>query len=553
MSRALPVLVLCGLAACTTTESNGIDIELYASTHQQDESADELLGPGGPADIIEMVVIQSDDPNGSQRKADLQVATRAGKVPSLETGEGLRIYVRGFFDNDGPKFYGASAPFDAPLQDATGVSVQVGRADCVGLNTSSRRHSRQGGTEDLEKQRVGHTVTELRDGRILVVGGAQIGPDGAPTVIEASIEIYDPATAQFFSFGQLNEPRAWHTSTRLAGNQVLIVGGVRGVGADGVTVSNTAAIIDVGGIVPSVTALAGPFDTGDERYRHAATRLDDGSVLIAGGLGPMGTPLDSVYRYFASGIADPGAGRFVQQGSMLEARSQHTLTGLARGNEPAVVAGGLGVDGPLASIEVFTINPNQGGCVNDQTPSPESGCWIRPTGRVLQRARFSHRAVRVGGSRKEKVLWVGGYASEDRSQLARELEMLDERLEVTSGGDTLEFGRGDLAAAELADGDVLVVGGRSGDAPQVVATRLRRREDPATRALVGFAADDVEPDCDMSEARYGHEAIRMTTGTVLIVGGVSLDGGGQPVASRRAEIYFPRVVDLSTVYPSPSF
>ncbi len=550
MSRVLPVLFVCGLVACTTTETNSVDIELYATTHQQDESPDQLLGASGPADIIEMVVIRSEDPDGSQRKADLEVLSRTGKVPSLETGEGLRIYVRGFLENDGPKFYGASAPFDAPLKSGTGVSIQVGRADCVGLNTSSRRHSRQGGTEDLDQQRVGHTVTELPDGRILVVGGAQIGPDGEPTSVGASIEIYDPATSQFFAFGQLTEPRAWHTATRLTGTQVLIVGGINGASADGVTVSKTAAVIDVGGIVPSITTLAGPFDTGDERYRHAATRLDDGSVLVAGGIGPMGTPLDSAYRYFASRIADPSAGRFVQQGSMLIARSQHTLTGLARGNEPAVVAGGLGTDGALASIEVFTINPNQDGCVNDQTPSQDVGCWIRPTGRVLQRARFAHRAVRVG-SRQEKVLWIGGYASEDRSQLARELEMLDERLEVASGGDTLEFGRGDLAAAVLSDGDVLVVGGRSGDAPQVVATRLRRREDPVTRELVGFAADDVDPDCDMSEARYGHEAIRITTGTVLIVGGVSLDGSGQLVASRRAEVYFPRVVDLSTVYPEP--
>ncbi len=535
--RTSAVLLGLSLAACSTPEKASVDIKLYATYDH-----DDLLTAAGPADVIEMVVIHSDDPVRSQRKADLQVASRSGKMPSLESGEGLRIYVRGFFGGDGPLFYGASAPFDAPSDS---VSVQVGPTDCVTPNRATPLNPHPAGNEDMKVQRVGHTLTELGDGRILIVGGARIAPDESPSEVETSFEVFDPALSQFYTLGQLNEPRAWHTATLLTPTRVLVVGGINGAGADGVSVSTTAAVIDVSTTVATVTTLAGPFDTGDERYRHRADRLRDGSVLIAGGLGPTGAPLATTWRFFPGDVADPRAGRFEQQGRLAEARSEHTLTALLdRGNEPAVVAGGLGVDGALASIEVFTTNPQQGGCVNDQRPSVDFGCWIRPTGRVLQRARFGHRAVRVGVDR-EKVLWVGGFASEDRAQFARELEMLDEGLEVVSGGDSLEFGRGDLAAVRLADGDVVVAGGRSGDAPHGVVTRLRRREN----ADEGFVAVAVDPQCDLSEARWGLQAVRLTTGTVLFAGGVSVNAERNKVATRRAAIYFPRVVDLSTVYP----
>jgi hypothetical protein len=395
-------------------------------------------------------------------------------------------------------------------------------------------------------------MTELADGRVLIIGGAMIGADEAPTEIHSSFEVFDPSKSHFKSLGQLREPRAWHTATRISPTQVLVVGGINAVTADGVSVSSTAEIIDVSGAVPVVTVLSGVFDTGAERYRHAAARLSDGTVLIAGGIGPGGGPLDSTYRYFPSPTTDPAGSVFVQQGRLAEARSLHTLTALVRGHEPAVVVGGLGEAGALASVEVFTTNPQQGGCLNDQTPSQRVGCWIRPTGRVLQRARFGHAAV-VVGDRGEKVLFVGGYATEDRQTLARELELLDERLEIEPGGDVLEFGRGEVAAAALADGDVLLVGGRTGaHGAHAVATRLRRRIDPDTREFTGFSANDVEPGCDLGEARWGLHALRLTTGTVLIAGGVGFNVmQDSTVASRRAEIYFPRVIDLSTVYPRP--
>lgn len=545
--RALACLLALGAFSCTPEPTDNFVFRLYTTFGHED-----LLTAAGPANIIEMVVIQSDDPVGSQRKIDLQVASRSGKAVSLENGDAMRIYVRGFFGNDGPHFYGASAPFSAPPD--TPVQIQVGPTDCVGANVAGQSND-AAAKEDMVEKRAGHTLTELADGRVLVVGGAELGEGESVTRLHASFEVFDPALSHFKTLGNLGSPRAWHTATRIGASRVLLVGGVDQTSVDGLQISTTADIVDLSGPVPVVTTV-GSFDTGDERYRHAATSLEDGSVLIVGGLGSMGTPLASTYRYFPSVTADPRGGQFVKQGNLAEARSMHSLTALNRGNEPAVVAGGLGAAGALATLEVFTVNPQQGGCLNDQTPSARAGCWIRPTGRVLRRARFGHAAVIVDRNPQNpnhnwSVLFVGGYATEDRSSMARELEMLDGALEVQPGGDTLAFGRGELAAATLADGDVVVAGGRTGDASgHAVTTRLRRRVDEAGD-LAGFAADDVDEGCDLGEARWGLQAIRLVTGTVLFTGGVSFHGmRGETVASRRAEVYFPRVVDLSTVYPS---
>ncbi len=515
-----------------------------------------LLSNEGPADVIEMVVIQSADPAGSQRKADLSVAPRSGKMPALPTGEGIRIYVRGFLGDRGPEFYGASGAFDVPLADSfTGIPVQVGASDCVALNNAPSEHRRGGGTEDMVQLRAGFALAEIGDGRVAIIGGAQIGPDGTPVQVEASIEIYDPATSQFFKAGQLNEPRAWHTATAIGGGRVLVVGGITGAPTgEGATLSRTAEILDLGGTVPGSTTLEGPFDTGDERSHHRAAQLGDGTVLITGGKNASGQPMATTYRFIGSDF-NPQDGRFVQQGSLSGARSAHTLSALARSNEPAIVAGGLGADGPLDSLEVFTVNSMQDGCVNDQVPSLEVGCWIRPTGRRLGSPRHGHRAVSVDNDRK--VLWVGGYGNAERTELVRGIELLDDQLNVSSGGVDLPFGAGELTATELADGGVLVTGGRSGDALLAVAVVLAPQRDPVTRDLAGFSPRDLSPTCILSEARFAHEAVRLTTGTVLLLGGISQaadDNGARFfTSSRRAEIFFPRVVDLNDVYPSPTF
>src|SRR3954469_365677 len=71
--------------------------------------------------------------------------------------------------------------------------------------------------------------------------------------------------------------RAWHTATLLADGSVLVAGGARSVNDQLVPVASAERYVSA-----SVGFEQLP-DLGVARYRHTATRLLDGRVLLAGG------------------------------------------------------------------------------------------------------------------------------------------------------------------------------------------------------------------------------------------------------------------------------
>src|SRR6266536_5371520 len=72
---------------------------------------------------------------------------------------------------------------------------------------------------NLNVARLGHTATELGDGRVLIVGGQDAnGP------IRDS-EIFDPASRTFSPAAKSLEGRTEHTATLLADGRVLVTGG----------------------------------------------------------------------------------------------------------------------------------------------------------------------------------------------------------------------------------------------------------------------------------------------------------------------------------------
>jgi hypothetical protein len=81
--------------------------------------------------------------------------------------------------------------------------------------------------------RHGATATTLASGKVLVIGGFT---DDTSTVATEKCEIYDPATGLFTEASSMSYKRGGFTSSLLAGDKVLVVGGT------GVSVSSIAAI-----------------------------------------------------------------------------------------------------------------------------------------------------------------------------------------------------------------------------------------------------------------------------------------------------------------------
>lgn len=554
------------LPACDSDETTTqITIDFYAYEPQPGEGQSSGLQGNGLADLLEVQLVDQEDPMGlavrdggnRSRVVDLDLNSRTGSIGALPIGVRYRMHVRGFQASDQaftPHLYGGSVEFDVQSGDDFAVSMQVGASDCVTLNQSSRVTGRAGGTDDLAQPRAGATTTVLPDGRVVTIGGAVLSADGGLQTVHDTIEYYDPRSNQFFTLEhRLDVPRVWHTATHLSGGEILVVGGVTG-GVDGTwQMATSALIINIDGGPESVRTVSMPLPTAEARMRHQAVRLDaDGSVLLVGGMGADGTLLSTTWRYFPPDGVNAAEGQFVRQGDLGEPRAFHSLSTLPRQLELAIAAGGLGDRGPLKTIEVFSIRPEQTGCNgNVQTPSQRVGCFINATGVQLQHARWGHRAVKVEDG--QTTVFVGGYASADREQLTREIERLYADLRIESGGmvGALSYGRGEPSVTALHDNSLLVLGGRRGNTPVSVGTRLVPRYvagADGTPNFQGYVVSELREHCDLSEPRFGHTAVMQPRrGVVLITGGV-LGQPGNLAASRRAELYFPRVDNVKDLY-----
>ena len=127
-----------------------------------------------------------------------------------------------------------------------------------------------------------YTATQLSDGRVLVAGLA--GGNGIPN----QTEIYDPKAGGFSDAGEMMIGRALATATLLPGGQVLIAGGCACSGGLGKRV-DSAELFDPR--TAKFSWAGGAMTT--TRTGHSATLLNNGLVLIAGGVSNSGGVLAS--------------------------------------------------------------------------------------------------------------------------------------------------------------------------------------------------------------------------------------------------------------------
>ena len=161
-----------------------------------------------------------------------------------------------------------------------------------------------------------HTVTQLSDGRLVVIGGnTSMSYDASqPT---GAIEIYDYNANQWSNGGTLNIARQNHTATLLLDGTILVTGGY--IGSD---VTASCEIYD-----PSTGTCSNVAPLILARHDHSAILLNDGRVLVVGGRdGGSGS------NYFnESEIYDPTSNTWTVIGNMIQSRIKGSLVTFSDG------------------------------------------------------------------------------------------------------------------------------------------------------------------------------------------------------------------------------
>ena len=252
-------------------------------------------------------------------------------------------------------------------------------------------------------------------------------------------------------------PTATATTTPLPLGSIVIVGGQQGGGSPCGSFTRTIGSFETYDYTTGLfVASPGPPFPGAmviQRTGHTATLLPNGKVLLVGGQDNLGNTLGSAEIY------DPFSKTSTATASLLTARTGHSATLLTNGK--VLIAGGTDVHGSVLELaELY---------------DPTTGKFTSSTS-LMNQARWGH------------------------------------------------------SATLLADGTVLLAGGGSGG---LNVTAAAETYDPV--------ADSFSPIGSMNSPRTGHTATLLPSGQVLFAGGFpNLGGGGAgPVPVNSAEVYDP--------------
>jgi hypothetical protein len=390
----------------------------------------------------------------------------------------------------------------------------------------------------LDHARAHHGATVMPTGEVLVTGGLAGGE------VLSSTEIYDPDTNTFTAGATLSQARQSHASQLLPNGLVLISAGNNNTSGDWDIQTHflsSAELYDPAKDAFTTTGsknnatnggnpillwtgkflLAGGGTNEAELYTpempgtpdtwvatgnmvtartgHLWSTLDDGRVLIVGGLDTTGNPLASaeVYDYLT--------GIFSSTGDMTIARQHHRTTLLYTGK--VLVTGGrpLAASNVLNSAELF---------------DPVSGTFT-PTG-DMQRHRRLHRSTELPDG---KILITGGLGgtSDTANSVLNGAELYD----PATG--TFTFTAGPMTTARrshqailLYTGKVLIAGGNGAGS---VLWNSAELYDPASKTFTATG--------DMNAARAPFFT-RLPNGKILVSNGSDANGPIQAL-----EIYDP--------------
>ena len=358
----------------------------------------------------------------------------------------------------------------------------------------------------------GHTATLLCSGKVLVVGGATYvqGPNGQIlTGYLNSAELYDPVSDTWSDAAPLPSGRAFHTATLLPSQRKVLVMG-------GITDDNYIEEYDE---ATNTWEPQPDWDgTPEPRGGATATLLASDEVLVTGGW------LDEFCSPSAN-LFDPATNTWTPVNDMIAPRGGHQATAIklpdsssVDPSEKVLVMGGGWCyatipDTPAAErFDRYATDPRTG----------IQGTWTS-AGNTTVLDQHAQLLLDSG-----KLLVAGGMAFDPAGQFtfSASAALYDAGNDTWAAAGAMSWARAQHTASMLSSGAVVVAGGMS--LPSEIPL-----ED--TAELYDPGANQWFPAGPMVKRRYGHVAVVLSSGQVLVVGGK----GREPDDSRSAELYTP--------------
>ncbi len=317
---------------------------------------------------------------------------------------------------------------------------------------------------------------------IRIIVELRSGSTAPPTPIPAPTATPVPAT----SVGDLGTPRYIHNATALDDGRVLVTGGVTG--------NLVTAAVEV--YDPKTNTWSRADQMASPRAFHTAVKLADGRVLVVGGSAESADQFVSAAEVF-----DPTTDSWTPVSSISSPRG--ALGAVLLGDGRVLITGGVDASGSAtAVVEIF---------------DPATGNWRQAA--PMSVASGDHSTALLSDGR---VLVLGGTGAD--GQATARAEIFDPATDTWTLTGNMSFARSAQEAVVLSDGRVLVTGGASDQGGVLASAEVY---DPTTGTWTSTG--------DMNHPRVGHSLTPLLGGRVLVAGGLN----GIPAPQAATEIFNP--------------